>query len=140
MRSSDPDIFAAGDVAEFPGAVSGLWAVGTAQAVVAAATLFSKEASYSPPSTLVSLKMDGIDVKGFGNLEGGDGIEEIADANEPEHEHRRLFIADGQIVGAVFVGPPGTGQDVGQAIQSRADLSGIIERLRNKEWAALGKV
>lgn len=140
MRTSDHDIFAAGDVAELSGAVSGLWAVGTAQAAVAAATLFGKDASYTPPSTLVSLKMDGIDVKGFGNLELGDGIEEIFDANEPENEHRRLFISDGRIVGAVFVGPPGTGQDVGQAIQSRANLSGIIERLRKKDWAALGSV
>lgn len=140
MRTSDPDIFAAGDVAEFPGAVSGLWAVGTAQAAVAAAMLFGKEASYTPPSTLVSLKMSGIDVKGFGNLDGGEGIEEIADPDEPENEHRRLFIAGGQIVGAVFVGPPGTGQDVGQAIQKKADVSGIIERLRNKDWAALGSI
>jgi nitrite reductase (NADH) large subunit len=140
MRTSDPDIVAAGDVAELPGAISGLWAVGTAQAAVAAATLFGKEASYSAPSTLVSLKMDGIDVKGFGRLTGGEGIEEICDPDEPENEHRRLFISDGRIVGAVFVGPPGTGQDVGAAIQKKADLSGILDRLRNKDWAALGTV
>ena len=140
MCTSDPDIFAAGDVAELSGAVSGLWAVGTAQAAVAAAALFGQQASYSPPSTLVSLKMDGIDVKGYGHLEGGEGIEEIFDADEPENEHRRLFIADGRIVGAVFVGPPGTGQDVGQAIQNKANLSGIITRLRKKDWAALGSL
>ncbi len=140
MRTSDPDIFAAGDVAELPGAVSGLWAVGTAQASVAAASLFGQTAAYLAPSTLVSLKMSGIDVKGFGNLEGGEGIEEICDPDEPEHEHRRLFIKDGQIVGAVFVGPPGTGQDVGAAIQKKANVQGIIDRLRNKDWAALGTV
>jgi len=140
MRTSDPHIVAAGDVAELPGAISGLWSVGTAQAAVAAATLFGKEAAYSPPSTLVSLKMDGIDVKGFGRLAGGEGIEEICDPDEPENEHRRLFISDGRIVGAVFVGPPGTGQDVGQAIQKKADLAGIVGRLRNKDWSALGSV
>lgn len=140
MRTSDPDIVAAGDVAELPGAVGGLWSVGTAQAAVAAATIFGREASYEPPSTLVSLKMDGIDVKGFGKLEAGDGAEEITDADDPENLHHRLFVKDGRITGAVFVGPPGTGQDVAQAIQKKADVSGIVERLKKGEWKALGSV
>ncbi len=140
MRTSDADILAAGDVAELPGAVTGLWAVGTAQATVAAATLFGKEATYQPPSTLVSLKMDGIDVKGFGTINNDNGAEEIVDADAPENLHRRLFVKDGQITGAVFVGPPGTGQDVAQAIQNKADMSAITERLRAGDWAALGSV
>lgn len=140
MQTSDPDILAAGDVAELPGAVGGLWAVGTAQAAVAVATLFSKEAQYKPPSTLVSLKMDGIDVKGFGKLDNENGEEEITDADASENQHRRLFVKDGRITGAVFVGPPGTGQDVAQAIQKDADISGIVERLKVGEWTALSEV
>ncbi len=140
MRTSDPDILAAGDVAELPGAVGGLWAVGTAQAAVAAQTLFGREAVYQPPSTLVSLKMDGIDVKGFGSLDGGDGIDEITDSDAEDNLHRRLFVKEGRIAGAVFVGPPGTGQDVAAAIQKRADVSAVVERLKAGDWAALGSV
>ncbi len=140
MQTSDPDILAAGDVAELPGAVGGLWAVGTAQAAVASATLFGKEAQYKPPSTLVSLKMDGIDVKGFGKHDGEDEAEEIVDADISENLHRRLFVKEGRITGAVFVGPPGTGQDVAQAIQKNADISGILDRLKASEWSALGEV
>ena len=88
----------------------------------------------------MSLKMDGIDVKGFGRLEGHNGIEEIIDADEPENLHRRLLVKDGRISGAVFVGPPGTGQDVAQAIQKKADVSGIVERLRKGDWASLGSL
>jgi NAD(P)H-nitrite reductase large subunit len=58
MRTSDPDIFAIGDVAELPGSISGLWAVSTAQARVAAAAVFGRDALYSDPNTLVSLKME----------------------------------------------------------------------------------
>ncbi len=140
MKTSDDNIYAVGDVAELPGAVGGLWAVGTAQAAVAAQALFGRAASYVAPSTLVSLKMDGIDVKGFGKLEDADGTEELLDADEPENLRRRLFVTDGRITGAVFVGPPGTGQDVAQAIQKRADVSGVLDRLRAGEWAALGEV
>ncbi len=140
MKTTDEHIFAVGDVAELPGAVGGLWAVGTAQAAVAAATLFGKEASYVPPSTLVSLKMEGIDVKGFGSLEAEQDIEEIVEIDEAENIRRRLFVKDGQITGAVFVGPPGTGKEAVQAIQKKADVSGIIDRLRQYEWSALGEV
>jgi len=140
MQTSDPDILAAGDVAELPGAIGGLWAVGTAQAAVAAATLFGKEARYKAPSTLVSLKMDGIDVKGFGKLGVDDGAIEITDAENTENLHRRLFVKEGRITGAVFVGPPGTGQDVAQAIQKNADVMAIMDRLKTGEWHALGEV
>ena len=65
LRTSDPNVFAIGDVAELPGAVGGLWAVSTAQATAAVTTMLGCETRYVPPSTLVSLKMDGIDVKEF---------------------------------------------------------------------------
>lgn len=84
--------------------------------------------------------MEGIDVKGFGTKEAGDGIEEICDPNEPENIHRRLFIENGKIVGAVFVGPPGTVKDVALAIQSGKSVALILERLRTYDWSALAKL
>ena len=140
MQTSDPNIFAVGDVAELPGAVGGLWAIGTAQAAVAVAAMFGQDVTYEAPSTLVSLKMDGIDVKGFGNLEPDYDSEELMDSDEPENIHRRLVVKGGRITGAVFVGPPGTGKDLAQAIQNRADISGVLERLRNGDWEALAEV
>lgn len=140
MRTSDPDIFAVGDVAERPGQIGGLWTVGTSQAEIASAAIFEIEREATPPPPLVSLKMEGIDVKGFGTKEAGDGIEEICDPNEPENIHRRLFIENGKIVGAVFVGPPGTGKDVALAIQSGKSVAPILERLRTYDWSALAKL
>jgi hypothetical protein len=52
--------------------------------------------------------------------------------------HRRLFVEGGRIVGAVVVGPPGTGKDVAKAIQNRVDISGAMDRLRAFDWSALG--
>lgn len=140
MQTSDPDILAVGDVAELPGAVGGLWAVGTAQAAVAAKTLFGQEAAYAAPNTMVSLKMDGIDVKGYGKLDAGDDGIEICEPEDSENIQRRLVLSDGKIRGAVFVGPPGIAKDLPAAIQSQADLTPIIERLQKGEWDALGDV
>jgi nitrite reductase (NADH) large subunit len=71
MRTSDPDIFAGGDVAELPGSVSDLWAVSVAQGQVAAAAMFGREVAPAQPNTLVSLKLEGIDVKSYGLIEPG---------------------------------------------------------------------
>ncbi len=140
MRTSDPDILAVGDVAELPGTVGGLWAVGTAQAAVAAQVLFGRDATYTPPNTMVSLKMDGIDVKGYGDLEGGDDVVDVSQSADSGNVHRRVVIKAGKLKGAVFVGPPGIAKDLAQVIQSQADLSPIIGRLQEGDWKALGEV
>lgn len=140
LQTSDENIFAIGDVAELIGQVSGLWGVGTSQATTAAAAMFGKDVTYKAPSTLVSLKMEGIDVKGFGSLEAGEGDDDIMDAKEEDSIHRRLVVVDGQIKGAVFVGPPGTGKNVVQAVQNQSDVSSVLDRLRNGDWEALAEV
>jgi len=138
MRTSDPDIFAAGDVAELPGTVSGLWAVSTSQARVAALSLFGREANYVEPNTTVSLKMDGIDVKSFGQIDAkGTEQQLIVDREETDDHHRLLVIANGKLTGAVFVGPPGTSALAGELIEKRPDMTPVIDRLGAGDWSAL---
>lgn len=141
MRTSDPYIWAVGDVAELPGAISGLWAVGTSQAGVAVDSIFGATSSYDPPSTLVSLKMTGIDVKGYGAPNRDPNNCEIIEfEDEPAQTHRRLEIADGRVRGAVFVGPPGIGKHIAPIISSNTDISSILPRLRLGDWTALGEL
>ncbi|MEM5471887.1 FAD-dependent oxidoreductase [Hoeflea sp. AS60] len=141
MRTSDPDIFAVGDLAELPGSISGLWAVSTTQGRVAAAAIFGCEIGYSEPNTLVSLKMDGIDVKGYGAIAAeGPNQEAIVAPSQGENEHRLLVVEDGKIVGAVFVGPSGTGKHVTELIDQRPDLGPVLDDLRRGDWSVLGRV
>ena len=140
MRTSDPNVFAIGDVAQLPGAVAGLWAVSTAQAAIAAQVAVGLEAAYKPPSTLVTLKVDGIDVKAFGTIEPSGDQELIESAQEPENEHRRLIVEDGHVAGAVFVGPPGVGKHVAAIVQRNADVSAVLGDLRANRWEALASV
>lgn len=138
MRSSDPDILAIGDVAELPDAIGGLWAVSSSQGRVAAATIFGQNAEYTEPNTLVSLKMDGIDVKGYGAISAeGAGQELLTDPHEDEDTHRLVVLEGSRLLGAVFVGPPGTGKPVPELIERRADLGEIATALRGGDWSVL---
>src|SRR5262245_28609141 len=141
MQTSDPNVFAVGDVAELPGAVSGLWAVSTGQARVAVGKMLGTEISASQPSTLVNLKVDGIDVKAFGLLKRTHpGQVVIQSADEPVNEHRMLIVDEARIVGAVFVGPPGAGKFIGTIIQSNRDITPVLSDLRRGNWEALGRL
>jgi NAD(P)H-nitrite reductase large subunit len=140
MRTSDPDIFAVGDVAELPGSVSGLWAVSVAQGQVAAAAMFGREVAPAQPNTLVSLKLEGIDVKSYGLIEPATTSQEaIVHTGGDENEHRLLIVENDAVVGAVFVGPPGTGRVAADLIERRPDLTPILPRLRRGNWNALEK-
>lgn len=140
MRTSDPDIFAIGDVAELPGSVSGLWAVSVAQGQVAAAALFGREVAPARPNTLVSLKMEGIDVKSYGLIEPGTADQEaIVDAGGDANVHRLLVVENGAVAGAIIVGPPGTGRVAVDLIERRPDLTPILPELRCGNWDALEK-
>jgi nitrite reductase (NADH) large subunit len=82
MRTSDPDIFAVGDVAELPGAVGGLWTVGAAQAATAAGAVLGQGQPYQAPRIVLQLKCDGIDLRSFGEISARPGDEEYTAAPE----------------------------------------------------------
>jgi len=106
MRTSDPCIFAAGDVAELRGGPSGLWPVGAAQGEVAAANALGEARVYAPQDPPVKLKCDGIDVFSFGNIEGVQDAE--VSATLEGGTARRVVALKGRIVGACSVGQPGS--------------------------------
>jgi NADPH-dependent 2,4-dienoyl-CoA reductase/sulfur reductase-like enzyme/ferredoxin len=138
MRTSDPNVFAIGDVAELPGEIGGLWAVASAQATVAVNAMFGREAPYAAPSTLVSLKLDGIDVKGFGLTEPAGDQHEVIGADESQDAvHRKLIVENGKLVGAVFVGPPGTGKSIAAAINNGVPIGPVLDDLRQGKWDKL---
>src|SRR5262249_4260447 len=68
MRTSDPLIFAAGDVAEFADRTPGLWPTATEQARVAVQNLLGNESVYSGTVPPTRLKVAGIDLLSVGEL------------------------------------------------------------------------
>ncbi len=107
MRSSDPDIFCVGDAAELPGAMGGLWSVGSEQGKIAAAAILDSDRSYQtqalPP---VQLKVSGIDLKSFGKLDDDDASESYTEGDVTKHTWKHLRVDHGKPVGGVFVNSP----------------------------------
>ena len=136
MRTTDPAIYAVGDAAELPGAIGGLWPVAGAHAAAAVSGMLGRSDGYVSPRLLVQLKCDGIDLKSFGDWEERAGDETIC-AREHAPAWWRLVLRDGDLVGAVFVGPPASGRDLGRVIQAGANLRPVLGALRQGRIEAL---
>ncbi len=104
MRTSAPDIFAAGDVAEWRGMVMGLWNPAIDQARVAAASALGQAQAYvtTPPVTI--LKCPGVSVVSIGEIaEDGGAIASELDV-PAAGTYRRLVLRNGIPIGAILLG------------------------------------
>ena len=135
MRTSNPDVFAIGDVSEIEGHVSELWTAGAKQAEVAVSAMFGQDAHFTAAKAPVQLKVDGIDVRAFGPMvASGPDQREFVDPEEPDNQHRKLLIERGVIIGATFIGPPGTGRHFASLADPKLDDGAILTRLQAGDW------
>jgi len=120
MRTSDPDIYAVGDVAEAVGP-GGLWPVGAAQADAAVESILGSDKSYQIPRIVLQLKSEGIDIRSFGDIQAKPGDEEFC-AQPDGASWWRLIVRDGKLTGAVFAGPPHSAKHFTKVVKEDIDL------------------
>jgi nitrite reductase (NADH) large subunit len=136
FETSDPDIFAIGDVAQARHGMGGLWTVGAAQAAAAVAAMLGEARPPAPPRTILQLKCDGIDLRSFGNI--SDLVDaEIFTARPDAAAWWRLAVRHGAFISGIYVGPPGTATNFTRVLQSGADLAALRRELKDGNLAAL---
>lgn len=126
MRTSDPDVYAAGDATEFDRRCVGLWSVATTQAEVAAHNALGIDARWDekPPATV--LKMDGVDFRSFGTVVGdGPAFDEIVREAPADGRYFKLLLRDERVVGAVLVDHPELASTVGGLVLAGASRASL---------------
>ena len=139
MRTSDPAILAAGDVAEHAGAVDGLWPVAVEQAEVAADNAVGGDKTYGGSIPFTILKVVGVELTSVGRFEQQAGDRVVA-LEEPGGRYRKLVIADGRIVGAILLGYSQEVALVRTAINRGFDVRGVIDSLDAGRWNVLAQL
>ena len=126
MRTSDPDVLAIGECAEFEGNVYGLLAPLYEMANVAAATLLGdEEQHFENRVTAAQLKVTGIDLYSAGDFADSDNREEIVLRDPNQGVYRRLVLEDNRLVGTVLYGDTSSMGWYFQMIKDKTDISGI---------------
>ncbi|MFC6238154.1 NAD(P)/FAD-dependent oxidoreductase [Longivirga aurantiaca] len=105
MRTTAPDVYAAGDVAEASDRMTGnryvhaIFPNAVAQATVAALNILDRDTAYAGAESMNSLKHLGIPLVSIGDMEGEDRLQwRSGDAL------RTVWLTDGRIVGARLAG------------------------------------
>jgi nitrite reductase (NADH) large subunit len=137
MRTSDPIIFAAGDVAEAAGSVAGLWPTAVEQAQIAAANAVGGDEIYTGTLPVTMLKVTGVELTSIGRFEpDGPDDEVIAFEDTAESRYRKLVVADGNVVGGILLGYALEAPGIVRAVKEGRNVTRWLEELRAGDWSA----
>jgi len=141
MRSSDPHIFAVGDVVAHDGRRYGLWPACVEQAQVAAANMLGGEAAFRLTAQPARLKVPGIDLLSIGAVEAPPGeARTVVISASGTRSYRKLILEEGRLTGAILLGSPELFDDVTRAVESRADVGSELDALEQGKWQALSRL
>lgn len=110
LRTSNPLVYAAGDVAEAPDALSGrytvnaLWGNAVEQGKIAGRNMAGANCPYGGSMVMNALHLDGLVAISMGRT-NGPGTEAFSVFEPRRRTYRKLVLADGVVAGAVFIAP-----------------------------------
>lgn len=133
MRTSEPGIWAAGDVAEYKGQVWGLWPVAQAQGKIAGSNAAGAEVKYQevPPPSI--LKVMGTSVFSIGDW--ADANNRVRVQEDGEGFYCKLCFQEQRLTGAIVVGDETLARllkravEAGRATDPDADFARILTDL-----------
>jgi len=140
MRTSDPHVFAVGDVADHSGRRHGLWPASVEQAHVAVQNVLGGEATYSAASPPARLKVPGIDLLSVGAVEAqGEDAHTIVLTDRSARGYRKLVVEDGRVAGAIVLGSLELFDVVTRAVETRLEVGSDLDALEQGDWRSLSR-
>jgi len=125
LRTSDPNIFAAGDLAEHNGVVYGIWGPSQFQGTIAGLNALGGSTTFGGVPRSNALKVLGIDMLSIGRFTPEDGSYRMI-KEETDTDFRRFVFQDGKMVGAILLGSTEPAAKIKTAIESKKDFSGLL--------------
>jgi len=124
LQTSNPDIYAAGDVSQHRGRVYGIIPATFEMARIAAANVQGQQKQYSGTIPSNSLKVVGINLSSIGLVNPEEaGYEELRKEIREEGIYKKLVIKDGVIVGAIWMGTKEGVSEIGRLISAKKDVT-----------------
>lgn len=126
LQTSDPNIFAIGEIAEFQGVLYGITAAAEQQAEVVAQYLNGDIASYYEGSTFMNIiKIHNFDLCSIGIPECPDegDYEEIIFIDKAKRYYKKCIIHQDRLVGTILIGDKTEFQEFRELISDKIELS-----------------
>ena len=105
MQTNIPNIYAAGDVAEYTGQTGGLWGIAMTQGKVAGSNMSGYLAVYRPQVPVTVLNAFQLTVFSMGSVAEEEGDTwSVVEEESGQNRYTRIFIRQNRIVGAIVIG------------------------------------
>lgn len=135
LRTSEPDIFALGDVAEFDGKTWGIIPPALDQARVAAKKILGLESpDYRGTVPSNTLKVMGIDLTSIGTVRSEheppeSTFQEVRALAPDGSVYRKFVVRDGKMIGAILLGTKKDVNKVSKVIKEGSPVGAYLDRL-----------
>ncbi|CAL1519798.1 molybdopterin-dependent oxidoreductase [Chitinophaga sp. MM2321] len=126
LQTSDPEIYAIGEIAAFNGTLYGITAAAEQQAAVVARHLNGDISTYYQGSLFMNiLKMHGTDLCSLGMVEmpNDPAYEEVVFIDKAKRYYKKCIIHQDRLVGAILIGDKTEFNEFKDLIQNRIELS-----------------
>lgn len=127
LETSAKSIYAAGDVAEHRGIVSGIWPAAMQQGKVAGLNMAGGETAYQGTTMSNILKVAGIDVAAAGNIDAEGRYESQTVSSDTLY--KKLIIENNRIIGCVMVGDTKNFNTITRYITEKKDIGTVKNTL-----------
>ncbi len=125
MQTSDPNVYAAGDIAEHRGVLYGLWNAAQYQGSIAGLNAAGQTIEFGGIPRSNSLKVLGVDLLSIGKFEPQDGSDLVI-AGEKDGKYSRFVFRDSHLIGCILFGDTTMGTEIKHAIENRQDFSRLL--------------
>lgn len=127
LKTSRPDVFAAGDAAEFRGFPYGIWPAAMEQGKIAGACMAGSDTQYKGTTMANSLKVVGVDLASSGDIDEENKHESIRVTNE--NVYKKLVLENNRIIGCIMLGDTRGFNKITRAISEERNVSGFKDKI-----------
>jgi nitrite reductase (NADH) large subunit len=127
MRTSQPDIFAAGDIVEFEGKTYGIWPAALEQGKIAGINISGGEADYEGTVLSNILKVAGIDLASAGDIDEKNHYESKTVSSKTIY--KKVVIDDSKVIGCIMLGDRKNFNRINKAISTGENILSDLDSL-----------
>ncbi len=127
LRTSEADVFAAGDVAEHRGMPYGIWTAAMEQGKIAGVNMAGGDEEYTGTTMANTLKVVGVDLASAGDIDADGKLESKVVTGEGIY--RKVVLDGGVIAGCIMLGDTRGFNEITRAMGRKTDVSGLKDEL-----------
>jgi nitrite reductase (NADH) large subunit len=123
LETNVPDIYAAGDAAEYNEMMYGIWPASSEQGKAAGINMADGEFIYNGTTMANTLKVVGVDVASVGKIDDDENFESKIVSDEKVY--KKIVFDNNKIIGCIMLGDKKGFNKITKAVTEKTDLAGL---------------